>query len=82
LSLPRKKIQRRYFSAKRQEFNFFHSPASPAFASIRQVPTVLASPGRRVANAFGGFAISTTSDIQKRMFAYKDELFFLQVFRI
>ena len=30
------------------------------FASIRQVPTVLASPGRRVANAFGGFAIDTT----------------------
>ena len=29
------------------------------FASIRQVPTVLASPGRRVANAFGGFAIDT-----------------------
>jgi hypothetical protein len=31
-----------------------------SFASIRQVPTVLASPGWRVANAFGGFAISTT----------------------
>ena len=30
------------------------------FASIRQVPTVLALPGRRVANAFGGFAIDTT----------------------
>ena len=31
------------------------------FASIHQVPTVLASPGRRVANAFGGFAIDTTA---------------------
>ena len=30
------------------------------FASICQVPTVLTSPGRRVANAFGSFAINTT----------------------
>jgi len=30
------------------------------FATIRQVPTVLASPGRQVANAFEGFAISIT----------------------
>ena len=29
------------------------------FASIRQGPTVLTSPGRRVANAFEGFAIDT-----------------------
>ena len=34
-----------------------------SFASIPQVPTVLASPGRRVANAFGGFAIDTTADL-------------------
>jgi hypothetical protein len=31
-----------------------------SFANIRQVPTVLASPGRRVANASGGFALDTT----------------------
>jgi len=42
---------------KMTEIQFF---SFATFASIRQVPTALASPGRRVANAFGGFAISTT----------------------
>jgi hypothetical protein len=60
LSLPRKKIKdntRVLLWCETKEIQIF---SFASFASIRQVPTVLASPGWRVANAFGGFAISTT----------------------